>query len=286
MNALPNTERSVARRTVLTLTDLRKAAPSVFATHASKKMTESYSFVPSMKVVEALDKVGLVPVDAGQRKAKGTDADMNSARHLVRFAHKADLEARKEAKKGDFTTEVVMVNSHNGRTAFKLYYGIFVFACANGLIVADTSIGMSRRHSGDVDSIMRELDDVMNRGPQIVKLVRAMKDFTLTAPQRLAFAEQALALRYSEEEKGKMVTKSTLIPDQLLIPRRDVDKGDTLWKVFNVVQENLVVGGLTGKSATGRATHTRKLQDVRKVVSINTGLWELAQKTMPVKAAA
>lgn len=263
-------------RAPMTLAQLKAKVPSVFATHASHKMSDNYTFVPSVKAVEALEKIGLVPVDASQRKAKG---DPNSARHLVRFAMRDDMKRVKA--KGDFHTEVVMVNSHNGRTAFKLYYGLFVVACCNGLIVSDATVGMTRRHMGDLKAIMDEADNILKQGPEVIKIVSAMKKRELTPAERLGFAQNALKLRYEQELRdGKPPKPATIIAEQLLEPRRVIDKGVDLWHTFNVVQENLVVGGLTGKSTLGRATHTRQLQDVRKLVSVNTGLWGLAQQTL------
>lgn len=275
------TAPKMAGRSIMSLAQLKAKAPSVFATHASKKMSEHYAFVPSMHAVEALGKMGLVPVDAGQRKAKG---DPTVARHMVRFAFKDDL--TKARTKGDYITEVVMVNSHNGRTAFKLYYGLFRFICANGLIVGDNTVGMTRRHIGDVKAILAEADEILERGPTVIKMVKDMRSASLTDAQRLKFAQQAMALRYEQEETRAGVPPKlpTIVADQLLLPRRNEDKGNDLWHTFNVVQENLLVGGLTGKSALGRTTHTRQLQDVRKVVSVNTGLWELAQSMLKVAA--
>lgn len=259
-------------REALSLAQLKDKTPSVFAKHASSKMSESYSFVPSTLVIDTLEKLGMVPVQANQRNAKG---DETVARHLIRFALTEDIGKARESK--DLTTEVVMVNSHNGRTAFKLYYGLYRLICGNGLVVSEATVGMTRRHIGDVKAIISELNNVLEQGPKVITLIKAMKKLKLSDSDRLDLARHALALRYEEKiERGKPTVKPTILADQLIIPRRREDNGTDLWSTFNVIQENLVSGGITGKSANGRATHTRLLQDVRKVVSVNTGLWELA----------
>lgn len=268
-------------RRPLTLAEIKERAPSVFGKHKSVKMSEAYTFVPTYTVMETLEKLGLVCVDATQRKSAD---DPTVARHMVRFAFKKDLETRaKEGiQKGDLIEELVWENAHNGRSAAKMHYGFFRVVCSNGLIVADQATRMVKRHIGDIAAILAEVDRTLEQGTHALKAVKEMRAVKLTDPQRAAFAAKALELRYMEEHRGQKPTmKTTITPDQLLVPRRVEDKGSDLWTTFNVIQENIVQGGLTGKSALGRATHTRQLNDVRKLVSVNTGLWELARTHIP-----
>lgn len=264
-------------RNALTEGEIKKFAPSVYASKAAIKMSENYTFVSTASVMDALKHMDMVPVSAVQRKAKN---DPSVARHMVRFARKSDLNTARQ--KDETVPEVVLVNSHNGRSAFKLYYGLWRLVCSNGLVVSDATVGMSKRHMGDLKTIMQEVESVLEQGPKVIKIVSAMKGLQLTAAQRIHLAEEALKLRYLEENRdtGKPAVNTTILPPQLLEPRRTADAGADLWHTFNVIQENIIMGGLTGKSAAGRATHTRALQDVRKLVSVNTGLWDAAQKLL------
>jgi hypothetical protein len=85
------------------------------------------------------------------------------------------------------------------------------------------------------------------------------------------FAAQALKIRYPNHEQHLPV-----FPDQLLDARRDADFGNTLWLTYNVIQENLVAGGLHGHSASGRSSRTRAIRAIREDVRINVGLWNHA----------
>jgi hypothetical protein len=276
----------MSARRPMTLAEIKERAPSVFGKHKATRMSDTYTFVPTFQVMETLDKIGLVPVDATQRKSAD---DPTVARHMVRFAFRKDLEER--AKKGkmevnDLIEELVWENAHNGRSAAKMHYGLFRLICSNGLIVADNAVRMVKRHIGDVNAILAEVDRTLEQGTHALRYVREMRAVKLTDPQRATFAAKALELRYMEEHRGQKPTmKTTITPDQLLVPRRTEDKTADLWTTFNVIQENLIQGGLTGKSALGRATHTRQLNDVRKLVSVNTGLWELARGFIPAAAA-
>lgn len=257
-------------RAPLSMDQLRKSVPSAFATKASSKMSERYTFVPTSTVIESLTKMGLVVVEASQRRSQ----EAGYARHLIRFAHRNDLTPTKARKVGEVIPEVVWSNSHNGRCRPKLFFGMFRLVCANGLIVADKMFaGGAWRHLGDIATIMHGVEETLGHTKEVMGRVVSMQRTLLTDAQRNAFANQALALRYADEE-GKVVAPITA--ELLLAPRRPEDQSKTLWHTFNVVQENLMRGGLEGKSANGRVVHTREVHDVRKVLSFNTELWSLA----------
>lgn len=46
------------------------------------------------------------------------------------------------------------------------------------------------------------------------------------------------------------------------------------------MQENLLRGGLTRRSATGRLTRTRRISAIREEVRLNSGLWDLATELL------
>src|SRR4029453_5227353 len=73
----------------------------------------------------------------------------------------------------------------------------------------------------------------------------AMQLLTLKEGERRAYARAALELRYDEADKAPIE------PERLLSVRRHAELEDqtTLWRTFNVVQENAVRGGIRGRDA-------------------------------------
>ena len=59
-----------------------------------------------------------------------------------------------------------------------------------------------------------------------------------------------------------------------------------LWRVFNRTQENLLKGGLTGRSASGRHTRTRAIKSVTEDVRLNRALWQLTEHFAALKGQA
>lgn len=61
-------------------------------------------------------------------------------------------------------------------------------------------------------------------------MVERMERTLLDEPARLAFAAEALALRFPKDRPG------TVTPSDILKPRRPEDDGNDLWRTYNTVQ--------------------------------------------------
>lgn len=67
---------------------------------------------------------------------------------------------------------------------------------------------------------------------------------------------------------------------QLLTPRRYEDYGDDLWTVYQRVQENLIKGGLSGRTAQGRSSRTRAVKGIDGDIKLNRALWVMAENML------
>jgi hypothetical protein len=69
-------------------------------------------------------------------------------------------------------------------------------------------------------------------------------------------------------------------PETLLKARRTEDEGADLWTVMNRVQENLIRGGVSDarRDRGGRLRSVRSLKGIDSKVSLNKGLWGLAER--------
>ncbi|MBW8832642.1 MAG: DUF932 domain-containing protein [Burkholderiales bacterium] len=61
-------------------------------------------------------------------------------------------------------------------------------------------------------------------------------------------------------------------------PWRFEDRSDDLWTTFNRVQENLIQGGLQGRTPAGRPMRTRPVVGIDQGVKLNRALWVLAEE--------
>ena len=58
------------------------------------------------------------------------------------------------------------------------------------------------------------------------------------------------------------------------------DVGSDLWTCLNKVQENLLRGGLSHRTASGRRTRTRAISSIAEDVRINGRVWDLAEEVL------
>ena len=252
---------------------LFKVAPSIFAQHADDKRGDRYRFVPTIEVVEAMRSEGFNPVKVTSSRAK-TEEGMDYVKHSIRFRRESDMDT-KLAKVGQIMPEIALTNSHNGTSGFIVDPALLRLVCTNGLIAATSQGTLRYRHSGKDDLTGRVLEgvfSVVEDFPLIADNIAIWQSKHLTQDQRLAFARAALPLRFDEE--------AGIEPAQLLTVRRYEDRKDDLFSTFNVVQENLIRGGLnmTRSESTGRRRTTREIKNVDRDLKLNRALWTLASE--------
>jgi hypothetical protein len=251
---------------VLSTDDLRKLVPSAFAENAHGSRSERYAYIPTIAVIDGMRKEGFLPVKASQAKARDA-GKKGHTKHLIRFRREDQL-ALPEAR------EIMLINSHDGSSAYCLNAGVYRFACANGLVVGNEDTRHKVRHSGDaVSAVIDVACRIVNDFDIVTTEMELMKSVQLREPLRLALAHAAIEARFEGEEKP-------ITPEQVLRVRRAADTGNDVWTVFNRTQESIIKGGLLGQSkdAIGRTRRrfTREIKGIDQNDVINRALWRLS----------
>jgi len=266
MNTLAFTQpsHSTAFLDALSAESLRHRVPAIYAPCAHESRSPAYTFISTASVVDALGCAGFYPVEARQaRRAKS----VLHARHLIRFRRRFETVALRDA-----VPEILFLNSHDGTSAYQLRVGLYRAVCTNGLVVSQGTFPVFRvAHRGDVVAdVVQAALQISERFEVLAAAVERMERTRLDQLERLSFAAEAVALRFP---RG---AESGLEPARLLVPRRLEDAGEDLWRTFNVVQENVLRGGIPRRSATHRLIRTRAISAIKEDVRLNSGLWELA----------
>jgi hypothetical protein len=151
--------------------------------------------------------------------------------------------------------------------------GLFRPLCTNGLVSQIGDFGLLHvPHRGNIiHNVVDGALQIASGFNDITRVVEQMAARTLNDQESRDFAVAALRVRYPDAEQHVPV-----LPDQLLSARRQTDFGNSLWLTYNVVQENIVAGGLHGRSASGRSSRTRAIRAIREDIRINVGLWNHA----------
>ena len=256
----------------LTKDQIRNSAPLIFAEQPTNPdVSSKYLFVNTETIIDDLEKLGWLPVQAAQRKARKKEGTIFS-KHMVAFQNP---EIKITSKDGDDAyPRILLTNSHDGMQAFKFSVGIFRLVCSNGLVVADEQFSDFKiKHKGysfeELRNVVRQaVEDLPNR----VKVMNDMKSRILTVTEKRKLAIDAMLIRagvntlqYDEE---------TI--DEILEPKRKEDKGDDLWRVFNVVQEKITQGDFHAALTGAKVRKVRKIKSFEKDMKVNKELFKLA----------
>lgn len=248
----------------LTLDSLREIVPAAFADGPSSRASERYAFIPTEPLIHKIRERGFEPVRAHQSKRT---QDTVHAIHSITFR-----DPRSQARVGDVLPEITLVNSHNLMRRYSLLAGLFRLACSNGMV---TSLGIgesksSRIHLDDANlDVLANLDIALARVEEAYGSVQEWQKTELPWLEVQNFARDAILIKNG----GDQYWSKHFQPHEFLRRRREADQGNDLWTVFNVVQENIMRGGVQGVTR-----ETRPITQVREVVRINQDLWQLAEK--------
>lgn len=248
--------------------EIARWVPSVFAQEAHASRSDRYGYIDTLQVLDGLRSHGFEVFEARQARSRDT-RKRGHAMHMLRLRH-ASIQAYSEG-----APEIVVVNSHDGSTAMNIMAGYLRFVCENGLIAGDMLATRKVMHRGSsrlddmvIDGCTRVLEDTQ----AITNTVSQWSQITVSRDIAMDFANKALALRWDE---GKAPVEAR----DLLRVRRDADRGNSVWHLLNITQENLLRGGLYGRNAVGRSMTTRPITSMDGTVDINRRLWDLAADT-------
>lgn len=261
---------------------LRAAVPSIFATEAHESRSARFAPVPTVTVLDGLRAEGFEPFSAVQARTR-VEGKAGFTKHMVRLRHRSLTNTA-----GD-SFEIVLVNANDGTSAYQMIPGFFRFVCENGLMTGETFNEVKVRHSGNaIGEVIEGAYRVLEDAPLVAEQVASWKAITLQDGERLALAESAHILRFPKaDQEGE--APAPVQPEALLRPRRSADRATDLWTAFNVVQENTLKGGLTGRvrNAEGRLQRrtTREVAGIDQSRSLNRALWLLTQRMAELKGA-
>lgn len=254
--------------------DARKAViqqvPALGATRGVN-VSDDYSFMNSSDLISKLQHQGYGLVSASQQYSR--QRDPKGQEHVMRF-RALNLIGRSR-KVDDTYPEIVVMNSHNGRRALSAYFGLFRLVCSNGMVSMDAELGFHRvRHYGSSnthESVVDVLKNMARKAEVLNRRIELLSSIMLTPHEQNTFAREVAAARGvpSWVEPG-MVLEARRSQDE----RRE-DGKRSLWKTFNVLQENLTTHELRHEPESGRARSIRPIKGAMKDVLANGQMWEV-----------
>lgn len=202
----------IRRERPLTREELMYHVPSIFGEDRHTSRSERYAYIPTITVLENLQREGFQPFFACQTRVRDPGR-RGYTKHMLRLRRAGEIN-------GEHVPEIILLNSHDGSSSYQ----------------------------------MRD----------------AMQSLVLPPPARQALAQAALTYRYGDEHQP--VTTA-----DILTPRRREDYGKDLWSAYQTIQENMLKGGISGRSAKGKRIHTRAIHSIDTDIKLNRALWVMAE---------
>ena len=243
---------------------LRTYAPAAFATAPEEgRVSGRYSFLPTTDILEILQDEGWTAWKAQQVNARTWSKD--HAKHIIRLKHE-DLNMASFGV-GDSFPEMLLMNAHNGLGSYDLMGGIFRMVCSNGMVISERDFGKIHiRHIGfESKQVVEASRALILNSSKVADKINSWQEIELTSRAQKDFFADAAKIRFENPDDGIIQNMSTV--------RREADRGNDLWRTFNVAQENLLRGGFRNGS-TNRMV--RPISNIQKDVKFNSELWDLA----------
>ena len=120
---------------VLTTEQLFKNVPSIFTDGSADRTSEKYQPISTSAIIEKLKSEGFYPTWAAQTMSQNPERKAFT-KHMVRF-RREDV----AVNSGGIYPELVLVNSHDGLSSYRLMAGLFRVVCSNGMIVGRSYSG-------------------------------------------------------------------------------------------------------------------------------------------------
>jgi hypothetical protein len=236
------------------------------AFHKEVETANSYEGIHTASIIESLAVSGWELASSSQRRAYKTKVE--DAYHVARLKHKTY-----KTIDGD-RIELVISNSHDKSSSFKVNIGVFRLVCSNGLVLGENLLQpMIIPHKGFLTKVVPELIDLYMAKAldKVEESIKKMQEKKLSTKEKKDLAEKAFYLKHKEG-----YAPFDLV--QLYTPNRKEDNGSDLWSIYNVIQENLTHGIYDIIGANGKGRKAKKITSPMSNLEINQKLHDLAME--------
>jgi hypothetical protein len=200
-------------------------------------------------------------------------------KHLIRMSH-PDTSLKIEG----LTPEIILKNSFDGSSSFRLNIGVYRLICSNGLEVGTTFTSERVRHVGKdvLFQVLQAAERIKLGLPQLANEIEVMRGYQMSQYEALELANM---LGENVLLKGKSNVISTNF-NKLLYARRPGDKPHDAFTVMNVIQENALKGFYSYQTETPylpgvkdpqmkiQTKTGRAVRSIDKTSDINRSIWD------------
>ncbi|WP_123002950.1 DUF932 domain-containing protein, partial [Escherichia coli] len=116
----------IRRERPLTHEELMHYVPSIFGEDRHTSRSERYAYIPTITVLESLQREGFQPFFACQTRVRDPGR-RGYTKHMLRLRRDGEIN-------GQHVPEIILLNSHDGTSSYQMLPGYFRFVCQNGCV--------------------------------------------------------------------------------------------------------------------------------------------------------
>lgn len=261
---------AIRKNSPLNNDELMRIVPGAFSAEKHDSRSERYTYIPTITLLDKLREEGFEPFFASQSRVRDPER-REFIKYMVRLR-------RGNNNGSEEVPEIVLLNSHDGSSSYKMIPGIFRQICTNGLVCWKSCGEISVPHKVDIVSqVIEGAYEVLDVFDKVENNICMMKGIQVNSEERRLPGQLALEYKYDEKEPP-------VSAERIIQPRAWYDKGTDLWTAFNIVQENLSKGGVPGRTAKGKRTTTRPVTGIDGDIKLNQALWKMAEEFAKLKS--
>lgn len=247
---------------ILTYNEIMEKAPAVFETDPAVTMHSKYKIIKTSDLIEPLMDEGWNVVSASQRRTRKEEWQ-DKTFHFLRFRNDG-------FNIGNDPLEIVVSNSHNGSSSFKIQLGVFRVVCSNGLIAGTDLVSpLMLQHKGLSNTLITEIATMYanKMSTYLTDGIEAMKKTEISDVAMFELANYIAKQKHADYEVDV---------NGMLHARRMEDYGQSVWTIYNRLQENMIKGGYQIKGENGKWRQARAISSPMADIELNTKLFDKA----------
>lgn len=261
--------------------NLIERAPSALTDRPSLTLVKpTYGFVNTSEIVNRFERQGWVLSDAKQARVKTADRQ-GYQKHLLRFRN--EQFSRIDGLKGysESIPELIVENSHDGKSSLKIFFGVFRIACLNGLISGASLANYRIVHSqNSIKKLDESIDYMTGNIPSLIERVSKFSDIQLSTLEQTLMARKIANIRLKHVKNV-----DTVDLERMLKPKRHADTSNDAYTVFNILQEKAIRGGIVYSQFNSETKRlepktSRTINSVNQSISLNRDMWNVLESVV------
>lgn len=199
------------------------------------RLSDRYQVINTRQILDAFQSKGW---EISKESVSRSSVEPGYQKHMIRLVHQEFQEIQGLTENNRTRLELVVLNSHNGTSALRIFFGALRFACMNGIIAGTALHNYRVTHTKHATKKLDEAIDYMRDGlPQLIETIIKMQGYTPSEEER----RDLVKVCYEERlRKTSGVTGIALHAPAI----RYQDRAEDLYTLYNKVQERLIRGGI------------------------------------------